>query len=349
MINRVKPTVRTIAAELGVSAMTITRALNGHPKVSDETRKRVLAKVKEVGYDFRTHSRTLRVERERNVAVHCTDEKLYEDRALNFYMRLHFLFQRRLKAEGFRGQLIDLESHFEAACQALDFCGSLILLGPLSEARLREVKGRFPQLRILSVFGGVDDVTQVGPDDYEGGCRAARMFAELGHRHAAVFATLHEEGFRRRYGGFVAEFQALVPEGRVDLIAFQEKHEQTLDDDIRRRRLDEYFNSTSPLPTACFVPNGYAGIFLADYLAARNWRIPEEFSLIVYDNLELFDFHHPPLARVWFDLKLLAARAVTELQNLLRAPEDALPAGVAIRNEFTAGGSIAAPRRESGV
>ncbi len=49
MNSRTKPTVRTIAAELGVSAMTITRALNGHPKVSRETRERVLSKVKEVG------------------------------------------------------------------------------------------------------------------------------------------------------------------------------------------------------------------------------------------------------------------------------------------------------------
>ena len=217
MISRTKPTVRTIAAELGVSAMTITRALNGHPKVSTETRRRVLAKVKEVGYDFRASSRTVRQERDRNVAIHCGDDKLYSDNILNFYMRLHYLCQRRLKAEGLRGQLIDLNVHAEAAFPVLDNCGSLILLGPVEQARLETVRKRYPELRIISVFGSVDGVTQVGPDDYEGGAFAARRFAALGHRHAAVFATLSESGFCKRYGGFVAEFQARQPGARVDL------------------------------------------------------------------------------------------------------------------------------------
>lgn len=162
MISRTKPTVRTIAAELGVSAMTITRALNGHPKVSTETRRRVLAKVKEVGYDFRASSRTVRQERDRNVAIHCGDDKLYSDNILNFYMRLHYLCQRRLKAEGLRGQLIDLNVHAEAAFPVLDNCGSLILLGPVEQARLETVRKRYPELRIISVFGSVDGVTQVG-------------------------------------------------------------------------------------------------------------------------------------------------------------------------------------------
>ena len=343
MISRTKPTVRTIAAELGVSAMTITRALNGHPKVSTETRRRVLAKVKEVGYDFRASSRTVRQERDRNVAIHCGDDKLYSDNILNFYMRLHYLCQRRLKAEGLRGQLIDLNVHAEAAFPVLDNCGSLILLGPVEQARLETVRKRYPELRIISVFGSVDGVTQVGPDDYEGGAFAARRFAALGHRHAAVFATLSESGFCKRYGGFVAEFQARQPGARVDLIQFSEEHDQSADDRTRRQRLDEYFTSVSPLPTACFVPNGYAGVFLADYLAERGWRIPEDFSLIVYDNLELFDFRTPALARVWFDLKELAAQAVTALQNQLR-DRDSRPVSISIANEFTPGGSLAAPR-----
>ena len=81
-------------------------------------------------------SRTVRQERDRNVAIHCGDDKLYSDNILNFYMRLHYLCQRRLKAEGLRGQLIDLNVHAEAAFPVLDNCGSLILLGPVEQARL---------------------------------------------------------------------------------------------------------------------------------------------------------------------------------------------------------------------
>ncbi len=348
MNSRTKPTVRTIAAELGVSAMTITRALNGHPKVSRETRERVLSKVKEVGYDFRANSRIARQERERNVAIHCGDDKLFSDNIQNFYMRLHYLCQRRLTAEGLRGQLVDLNVHVETAFPVLDNCGSLILLGPVRPEQLEIVKSRYPELQLISVFGSVDDVTQVGPDDYKGGVCAARRFAELGHRHAVVFANLSEFGFRRRYGGFVAELQALQPGARVDLIEFSEQHEQHADDRTRRQRLEEYFTRVSPLPTACFAPNGYAGVFLADFLTEHGWRIPEEFSLITYDNLELFDFRTPALARVWFDLKELAAQTVSALQNQLRNRE-CKPVSITIANEFTPGESLAAPREASRI
>ena len=149
MNSRTKPTVRTIAAELGVSAMTITRALNGHPKVSRETRARVLSKVKEVGYDFRANSRIARQERERNVAIHCGDDKLFSDNIQNFYMRLHYLCQRRLTAEGLRGQLVDLNVHVETAFPVLDNCGSLILLGPVRPEQLEIVKSRYPELQLI--------------------------------------------------------------------------------------------------------------------------------------------------------------------------------------------------------
>lgn len=178
----------------------------------------------------------------------------------------------------------------------LDNCGGLILLGPVEQARLETVRKRYPELRIISVFGSVDGVTQVGrtitkaaPSPPAGSPRSVTATLRCS-------PTLSESGFCKRYGGFVAEFQARQPGARVDLIQFSEEHDQSADDRTRRQRLDEYFTSVSPLPTACFVPNGYAGVFLADYLAERGWRIPEDFSLIVYDNLELFDFRTPALA-----------------------------------------------------
>ncbi len=344
MNDRVKPTVRTIAAELGMSAMTITRALNGHPQVSAETRRKILLKVKEVGYDFRAKSKTLQQERARNVAIHCPDEKLYEDNIFNFYMRLHYLCLKRLRAEQLRGQLVDLNEHREAAFEIMENCGSLIVLGPVLPEVVDEVRRRDPKLKILSVFGNIEGVTRVAPEDYQGGAMAARIFAEHGHKHAAVFATLFEAGFRRRYGGFVAEFHARVPGGKVDLIEFAEQHELSRDDCNRRQKLDEYFNSRKQLPTACFVPNGYAGLFLADYLLGRGWKIPQDFSIVTYDNLDLFNFREPQLSRIWFDLKELVSEAVNSLQNLL-AERNGQLVSIHIPNRYTPGNSVAAPKQ----
>ncbi|MDA3873826.1 MAG: helix-turn-helix domain-containing protein, partial [Kiritimatiellae bacterium] len=42
--------MKTIAQELGVSTMTVSLALKGHPRISDETREKVLRTAEEMGY-----------------------------------------------------------------------------------------------------------------------------------------------------------------------------------------------------------------------------------------------------------------------------------------------------------
>lgn len=340
---KLRPTVRTIAASLDISAITVSRALNGHPLVSAETRKKVLNMVKEVGYDFKEHSATVRNECRQNVAIHCCDDKLYSDNFLNFYMNLHYLCMRRLKAEKFRGQLVDFNRHRDQAFPVLDNCASLIILGPIDADVFTQIRHRYPKLKIVSVFGDVSGVTEIGPDDFAGGATAARVLFDHGHRHTMIFACLNEASFRKRCGGFTSTMRSLASDSAVDLVEITEQHEQAVDDQLKEQALDRYFDSTQDRPTACFVPNGYAGIFLANYLAKRQISIPGEMSLITYDNLEIFQYNTPELARVWFDIKKLAAQAVEMLKFVLEHNKNQC-LGITIENEFTPGGSIGRKR-----
>ena len=58
-----RPTLRDVAARAGVSAMTVTRVLREDPRVSAETRKRVLAAVEALGYRPNAAARSLRLGR----------------------------------------------------------------------------------------------------------------------------------------------------------------------------------------------------------------------------------------------------------------------------------------------
>ena len=52
-----KTTLRSIARDLDMSVMTVVRTLNGHPRVSDHTRLKVMQRVKELGFDYQASSR----------------------------------------------------------------------------------------------------------------------------------------------------------------------------------------------------------------------------------------------------------------------------------------------------
>ena len=317
-----KPSLRTIAQSLNVSAMTVTRALNSHPSVSTETRRRVLSKVKELGYDYEAKSRSLRSDREKNVAIFCSDCKLCDDNLCNFFMRLHYLAQKRLKSAGFQPRQLDLSDDAEGVLRQLGECGALLILGPLElpgrtgTALLAEIRHRFPGLRIVSVIGEEDDVTAVVPDDYSGGVLAARKAFEAGHRHIGVFTKINELSYRKRFRGFAGELLRLAPEARIDQIFFEDDVNRENEDRLRQETLDRYFGDrpSAGLPTLFFCPNGYVTAFLLEYLRRRGYEVPLDFCVFGYDNLEIISLREPEVTRVYFDLKVLIFNAVLALQ-----------------------------------
>lgn len=63
------PTLKDVARASGVSVMTVSNVVNGRPRVSEETRKRVLAAVDELGYQVNLTARSLRAGRSGTIAL----------------------------------------------------------------------------------------------------------------------------------------------------------------------------------------------------------------------------------------------------------------------------------------
>lgn len=70
---RRRPTLQDVAAAVGVSVMTVSRALNGNPRVSKETRQKVLAEAERVGYRPSFSARALRSQESRLIGFHSPD------------------------------------------------------------------------------------------------------------------------------------------------------------------------------------------------------------------------------------------------------------------------------------
>jgi LacI family transcriptional regulator len=67
MANRV--TIKTVATKAGVSPMTVSRVLNGHPHIADETRQNVVRVIKELGYVPDRYARTMRTNKTYTIAA----------------------------------------------------------------------------------------------------------------------------------------------------------------------------------------------------------------------------------------------------------------------------------------
>ena len=69
--------MREVAAQAGVSSQTVSRVLNGHPHIREETRRRVLVATEALGYRMNNVARSLGTATTRTIGVLASDSSLY--------------------------------------------------------------------------------------------------------------------------------------------------------------------------------------------------------------------------------------------------------------------------------
>lgn len=310
--------MRSLACELGLSPMTISRVLNGSSMVRPETRSLVLTKVRELGYDCDAKLRKPKSEKAKNVAIHCGAEKLSSEIPFDFYPQLYYHCLHRLKALGLKGHLVDLNANSEADEETLESCASLIALSKLSPERWAGISKLRDGRKTLDVFGEIDADASIGPDEVGGGELAAKRILEEGCGHCACFVNLEERGFRQRYAGFAALLAGAPREIRVDLVPFKEVPAKAEADVLKSEALDKYLAACGKsLPEAFFAPGGYSAQLLYRKLRGRGLSMPEDFLLIGYDDFDYLKSLDQSIARVVFDVKELAVKAAEAMAGLL--------------------------------
>ncbi|OGV40557.1 MAG: hypothetical protein A2X48_03280 [Lentisphaerae bacterium GWF2_49_21] len=305
--------------------MTVSRALNGSPLVKDETRNRILSQVHGLGYDFETRLRSLREDRMKNIAIHCGEEKTTGVSAFDFYIQLHYFCISQIKRRGFSCNTVDLNSGSPEDLSVLSKCCSLILLSPLGPNVWEYIKAKFPKLKTINMFGEVEGVPTVTPDEAGGGEIAGRHIASKGHTYAGVFLDLTERSFLLRYAGFIAGVHSVCQDVRIDPINFANPPDKDKADMLKEEALDRYFSiNRKNLPTVFFVPNCYAAIYLYNYLKRHGILVPEDAGLVGYDNIDYYKMVDRQISRIYFEVKDLAVQAVDIACTIIEKGESPL-------------------------
>lgn len=191
-------TMDELAAMAGVSKMTVSRALSGHPLVKASTRTRIRELAEVHGFRINVAARALRQKRTRTIGV-VIEMTPSHDRSMREPYPLSLLggIMQELTCHGYNMVLTTLEL-FVASPPAVD---GLILLGQgVHEDAVETVqRAGLPYVIWGSVDGNEDHVT-VGSDNVAGGRAAAEHLLARGRR-ACVFigdATHLEIADRRR-------------------------------------------------------------------------------------------------------------------------------------------------------
>ena len=307
---RRQSTIARIAAAAGVSAPTVSKVINGRSDVSPETRQRVEAVILEHGYE--RSRKSVRPAPLLEVIFH----ELESDWALEIIMGVEQVARENDLAvvlSEMQGRRTPGRSWIEGLL-ARRPTGVIAVLSDLSEGQRALLNSRGIPLVVVDPTGEpLHDTPSVGATNWSGGLAATRHLLGLGHRRIGVVAgpdsVLCSRARLDGYRAAMDEAEVAIDPG---LIRFGNFHVQ---DGVKEGRA---LLRLPDRPTAIFAGNDLQA--LGVYQAAREARlhIPEDLSVVGFDDLPVATWVGPPLTTVRQPLAQMAvagARLALRLAN----------------------------------
>jgi DNA-binding LacI/PurR family transcriptional regulator len=322
-----------VAKLAGVSHQTVSRVLNGMPGVRPQTRDRVLEVVTELGYRRNLAARLLASTRSKTVGVVTWGTSQFgpanvllalEAAARQTPYRLETINVRSMSTEAFRDAVDQL---LERVVEAM------IVIVP-HETILREAQSLDLDIPTVVVEGDLSRVPlTVGVDNVQGARLATEHLLSLGHEtvvHVAGPMGWAEAHARR--DGWRAELEA---QGRrVPPLRWGGDWSAMSGYQVGRSLARE------PDVTAVFVANDQMALGVMRALHQRGRRVPEDVSVVGFDDLPESEFFLPALTTVRQDFAELGQRAMNVLSRVLdgeREPTaDLVPTTLVIRESTAA-------------
>jgi DNA-binding LacI/PurR family transcriptional regulator len=292
-----------VAARAGVSGQTVSRVVNGSPRVDPDTRTRVETAMAELGYRPHRAARALRTGRSQTIGLVVTTLATVGNSRM---------LQATAEAAAERGYALTLVTAADGVAEAFDRLAEQEVDGAivLNEASAL-VPGAQPPagLRLVVVDAPTDAGFTAVHSDHAGGAAAAtaRLLA-LGHdtvHHLAGPADSFAAGERER--------------GWRDTL---------IDAGIRPPRVvrgdwsaDSGYAAGRELAaaSAVFCANDQMALGLLRALAESGRRVPEDVGVIGFDDVPDAANYRPPLTTIRQDFAALAHRAVSALVDAIES------------------------------
>jgi LacI family transcriptional regulator len=350
--------IADVAREAGVSAQTVSRALNNKGEISPETRQRVLQTVDRLGYRPNTLARGLVTQKTSTFGLVVPDiaNPFFSEVARGAEEAAHHEGYSLLLCNAMENAAREMEALRTLEAQRVD--GVILCSSRLSERDLTGMMARLPPVVLVNREAAGANLRSACIDDEAGAYRAVQHFLDLGRRTIAFLAgpaTSHS-GRRRALGYRRALTEAglpVDPELSIDCAP-------DLEDGFEAAR---HAIAAHPAIDALLCYNDLVAVGALQALAALNRRVPEEVAVIGFDDILLAALVTPALTTLRSDRRRLGVEAVRlllrtlsrctdgcddvmlEPELVVRASAPAVPAGAApLGPDSAASGASKEPR-----
>ncbi|TDD60390.1 LacI family transcriptional regulator [Kribbella antibiotica] len=299
-------TLATVAKNAGVSIATVSKVLNGRSDVSSATRARIQDLLTQHGY----------VGRRPDTVVRDAVELFYQGALNNYSVEV---IQGVVEAGQAANVDVVLNAHPRHETTVTDRANRWIreliagsrraaigITSELTDADLAALsRARLPLVVIDPANIPEPDVTSVGSTNFAGGRAATQHLLDLGHRRIAYLGGPPTSGCNQaRLSGFRSAIEAAGETVPKDYIW---QRDFLYDDGVAGASV---LFDLPDRPTAIFAGSDESALGVMEAARARGLRIPEDLSVIGFDDTQVARLASPPLTTVKQPLREMGAVAL---------------------------------------
>lgn len=298
-------TIKDVAQLAGVSVSTVSRALSNRVFVEESTKQRVLQAAKELNYHPSVVAKALREGRSYVLALMVPDINSL------FYPELMKNVEKVAAEKGYALFLCNNNESIEKERQTLNMLASrgvdgLICMSvrdDISHILAFREKTGIPVVLVNRNFP--EQISCVSSTDELGGYMMTKYLLDRGHRRiAGVFGDFDMQRFRARYDGCK---RALEEYGIRDYKRFFIYDASSIEEAYLRTR---DMLAMPNQPTAFFATMDILTIGVYRGIEESGLRVPEDISVVGYDNIFMTQYMNPPLTTYSVPIAELARHAV---------------------------------------
>ncbi|MDO7906810.1 substrate-binding domain-containing protein [Paenibacillus sp. JX-17] len=308
-------TMRDIAEKMGVSSVTVSKALNDKEGVSEELKERIKLLAGEMGYRINTVAKSMKEGLTYNIGVVIPER--FTGPAQSFYLRVYQEISIALERYGYYGILHILTHEDEKQLNLPRVyydrkVDGFIILGQISKPYIEAVEQIEQPKLFLDFYDEHADIDSVTTDNFYCAYELTNYLIQQGHRSIAYVGNIYStSSIQDRYLGY---YKSLL-EHRIPL-----KESWILNDrDDEGSFID--IDIPEELPTAFVCNCDQIAHLLVLKLKSLGHRVPEDCSVVGFDNDVFATLTEPHLTTVEVDIEKMAQTAIHSLLRKISSPE----------------------------
>ncbi len=313
-----KSTIKDVAKKAGVSIATVSFVINDSNRISSETKSRVLKAIKSLNYHPSKSARNLVSGKTGNIGFILTDDHFL--RTEPFYTRIFLGTEFEARSEGYYILLTSIRPDFNENDTLPRFILNKnvdgIIIAGKSPSNLIE---RISTYNIPTVFVDYIPPTNSHPlvliDNIQGALLATNHLINLGHKNIAfIGGDIEHPSLSDRLNGYKLALGNAKISIKNNLIVSDAKYPDRQNGFNSAKKI---FSKNKNI-TAVFACNDAMAIGVLNYLQNNGYKVPQDVSLVGFDDVEADLMLNPPLTTIRVPKIEMGVEALKLLVNTLK-------------------------------